>query len=160
MSRHPFSWPIGLALLLPLLLQGCGSGYSTDFPPPSGNETYAEVMPASIGDQAAVILPLPLDKNRYNGARARYGSLASVEIIKVRSAEDMDAYVKEHIKPRLDGYTHRVSGKFNGVWSLRGNDKFGRLQSWQNHNWLFLIEATSDESFEEVVENFAYIQRG
>lgn len=157
MSRRLFSWPIGLALLL--VLQGCASGYNTDLPPPAGDETYADVMPDSIGGQAAVILPLPLDKNRYIGARARYGNAASVEIIKVRSVEDLDAYVKEHIKPRLDGYTNRVSGKFNGVWSLRGNDKFGRLQSWQNHNWLFLIEASSDESFEEVVDHFAYINR-
>ncbi len=157
MSRHLLSWSFGLALLV--LLQGCGSGYNTDLPPPSGDETYAEVMPASIAGQDAVILPLSLDKARYQGARARYGNAASVEIIRVRSADDLDAYVNEHIKPRLDGYTNRVSGKFNGVWSLRGNDKFGRMQSWQNHNWLFLIEASSDESFEEVVDRFAYINR-
>ena len=61
--------------------------------------------------------------------RARHGNAASVELIKVRSAEDLDACVNDQIKPRLDGDTNRVSGNFNGVWSLRGNDKFGRMQS-------------------------------
>ena len=157
MSRRLFSWPIGLALLLSL--HACSSGYDTDLPPPTGKETYAEVMPASIAGQAAVIQQLPLDKKHYNGALARYGNVASVEVVEVRSAADLDAYVNEHIKPRLDGYSSRVSGKFNDVWSLRGSGKSGRLHSWQNGHWLFLIEATSDESFEEVVDHFAYIKR-
>lgn len=148
-----------LVLVLLLLLQACSSGYNTELPPPTGDETYAEVMPASIGGQAAEIQPLPLDKKRYHGARARYGTAASVEIVEVRSAADVDAYVGEHIKPRLDGYSNRVSGKFNGVWSLRGSGKSGRLQGWQNRNWLFVIEASNDQLFEEVVDRFTYISR-
>lgn len=142
-----------------LLLSACGSGYNTDVPPPTGKETYAEVMPPSIGGEVAEIQPLPLDKKRYHGARAKYGTAASLEIVEVRSPADLDSYVNEHIKPRLDGYSNRVSGKFNGVWSLRGSGKTGRLQGWQNRNWLFVIEASNDQLFEEVVDRFAFISR-
>ncbi len=148
------------ALIVALfLMSGCTSGYDTNFPPPTGKETYTQVMPISIGGKAVEIQPLPLDESRYHGARAQYGNAASVEIVEVRSATDLDAYVSEHIKPRLDGYSNRVSGKFNGTWSLRGSGKTGRLHAWQNRNWLFVIQASNDKLFEEVVDHFAYISR-
>lgn len=149
-----------VTLIVPfLLMHACTSSYNTDVPPPTGKETYAQVMPTSIGGQAVEMRPLPLDKSRYHGARAQYGGAARVEIIEVLSRTDLDAYVSEHIKPRLDGYSNRVSGKFNGAWSLRASGKTGRLHAWQNHNWLFVIEASNDKLFDEVVDHFAYIRR-
>ena len=152
-----------IACLLPILLclnlGACGSGYNTDFPPPNGKETYAEVLPPSLGGEAMAIQPLQLDAKRFHGARAHYGDAVSVEIVEVRSAADLDAFVEENIKPRLASYSNRVSGKFNGVWSLRGRGASGRLHAWQNHNWLFVIEAANDGLFEEAVDRFAYISR-
>ena len=150
---------IPLSTVLCLLLGACASGYKTDFPPPNGKETYAEVMPPSLGGQAMAIEPLQLDAQHFHGARARYGDAVSVEIVEVRSAADLNAYVEQHIKPRLARYSNRVSGKFNGVWSLRGSGRSGRLHAWQNHNWMFVIEATDDALFEETVDHFAYISR-
>ena len=40
---------IAQAVTVVLLLHACSSGYDTDLPPPTGKETYAEVMPASVG---------------------------------------------------------------------------------------------------------------
>lgn len=142
-----------------LLMNACTSSYNTDVPPPTGKEIYTQVMPTSVGGQAVEIQPLPLDKKRYHGARAQYGDAASVEIIEVRSPSDLDAYVTEHIKPRLAGYSNGVTGKINGKWSLRGSGKHGRLHAWQNHNWLFVIQASNDKFFDEVVDHFAYIRR-
>ena len=148
--------PVSVVLLL---LQVCSSGYDIDVAPPTGKETYAEVMPASVGGQAVEVQPLLLDERRYHGARGRYGNRASVEIIEVRSLGDLDSYVNEHIKPRLDGYPDRVSGKFNGVWSLRGRSKTGRFHGWQNHHWLFVIEASDEAAFEEAISRFRFVRR-
>ena len=151
---------IALAVTVVLLLHACSSGgYDTDLPPPTGKETYAEVLPASVGGQAVEVQPLRLDDRRYHGARGRYGNRASVEIIEVRSLRDLDSYVNEHIKPRLDGYSDRVSGKFNGVWSLRGRSKTGRFHGWQNHHWLFVIEASDEAAFEEAISRFRFVRR-
>jgi hypothetical protein len=133
--------------------------YRTDLPPPTGKETYAQVMPASIGDEPMEIQPLPLDADRFHGARARYGSGASIEIVQARLPDHLDAYVAEHLRPRLQTYEARASAKINGRWSLRGNGENGRLYGWQNQNWLFVIEAASDELFDEAVDRFAYIRR-
>ena len=156
MSLHRLSWSVGLVFLL--FLQDGSSGYNTDVPPPIGDETYAEVTSVSIAGHKAVILPLPLDKRRYKGARPRYGNTASVDFIKMRAVE-VDVHVNGHIKQLLDGYTIRVGGKFNDVWHLRGNDAFGRLQGRKNHHGLFVTEASNGESFEDVVDRFSYINR-
>lgn len=147
-----------LPMLLCLLLGACG-GYNTDLPPPNGKETYAEVLPPSLGGQTMAIQHMQLDAARFHGARAHYGDAVSVEIVEVRSATDLDTYVRQNIKPRLAKYPNRSSGKFNGVWSLRGSGATGRMHAWQNHNWLFVIEATNDALFEETVDHFAYINR-
>jgi len=152
-------------IVLPILgvslftLASRDAGYRTDVPPPTGKETYAQVMPASIGEEPMEIQPLPLDGDRLHGARARYGSRASIEIVQARSPDHLDAYVAEHVRPRLEGYESRASAKINGRWSLRGNGDDGRLYGWQNQNWLFVIEAASDELFDEAVDRFAYIRR-
>lgn len=148
-----------LALLAILALAACSSGYRVDFPPPSGRETYAEVLPGSIGGAALAVTPMQVDSERYRGARAEYGDAASIEILQTRSDGDIDAYVDAAVKQRLQRYKTRMSGKFNGVWELRAHGAEGRLYAWQNQRWLFVIEARSDELFDEVVDKFAYIAK-
>lgn len=135
------------------------SGFRTDIAPPTGKETYAQVMPVSIGDEPVEIQPLPLDGDRYHGARARYGNRAAIDIVQARSPDLLDAYVADHLRPRLERYGTRASAKINGRWSLRGNGDSGRLFGWQNQNWLFVIEAANDQLFHEAVDRFAYISR-
>lgn len=147
---------LGISLLT---LATRGDGYRTDLPPPTGKETYAQVMPASIGGESMEIEPLLLDGDRYHGARARYGQGATIEIVQANSVSDLDAYVVERVKARLDRYPNRASAKINGRWSLRGSGESGRLHGWQNRNWLFVIEAANDDLFDEVVDRFAYISR-
>jgi len=156
---------LALALVLPMLisvgfgvLRG-GGGYVTDFPPPNGRETYAEVMPARIAGFDAQITALPVDGGRYRGARARYGDLAKVDIVQTDTPGDLDAYVADYIRPRLAAYDRRVDGKVDGLWRLQGSGE-GRLYAWQNGRWLFLIEARSNAAFDEVVHQFAFIRRG
>ncbi len=158
MNRLPCrSCRFAFALLASLALVACSSSYKVDFPPPSGKETYAEVLPDSIGGAALAVTPLQVDSARYRGARAEYGDAASIEILQTRNNGDIDAYVDAAVKQRLQRYKTRISGKFNGVWELRAHDAGGRLYAWQNQQWLFVIEARSDELFDEVVDKFAYI---
>lgn len=129
-----------------------------DLPPPSGRWTYAEVMPARIAGFDAEITTLPLDDARYRGARARYGGLSKVEIVQADASGDLDAYVADHVRPRLAAYGRRSDGKVEGRWLAEGRGD-GCLHARQNGNWLFLIEARSDAMFDEAVERFAYIRR-
>jgi len=153
------TFPLFCAVPLSLALAACNSGYETRFPPPSGKETYAEVLPAAIGGHALQIEPIATEPQRWRGATARYGTAATIEIVQSRTLDDLDAYVDGHLKPRLQPYSTRVSGKVNGVWGLRGNGAHGRLHAWQNQAWLFTIEARNDDLFDEAVDQFAYIAK-
>jgi hypothetical protein len=146
---------IGVLTALSGLFQ---QGYRTDFPPPTGTETYAQVLPASIGGEPMAIRPLQLGE-RYRGARAEYGGAAAIEIVQVANQADLDRYVRSRVRPRLDVYGQRASGKVDGIWALSGRGDAGRLYGWQNQQWLFVIEARSDALFEEAVDRFAYISR-
>jgi len=101
---------------------------------------------------------VPLDEGRYHGVRARYGEVATVEIVQVHALGDVDGYIERHLAPRLERYRHRASGKVDDRWQSRASGP-GRLYGWQNGNWLFVIEATDDRLFDEAVDGFAYIRR-
>jgi len=147
-------------LALALALSACGGGgYDTAIAPPTGEETYAATFPTEIGGTAAEISRLELDPALYGGATATYGSGASLTILRVQTEEAMDAYVNDRLLPRLESYSTRSSGKFNGAWSLRGKGKNGRLYGWQNRAWLFVIEAANDAIFDEAVEKHPYISK-
>lgn len=143
---------IGLSSLMPR------SDYDTDMAPPTGRETYAEVMPARIGGEHAQIQALLLEDGRYRGARAVYGDRASVEILQARTLHDLDEYVAQHVRPRLLVYSEHTADKTGSRWLLTGAAN-GRLHAWQNGTWLFVIEAQSDALFEEAVDQFAFIRR-
>lgn len=149
--------PIVLAIVVSALSHR--DGLVTDLPPPTGKETYGQVMPASIGGEPAVIRPLQIGESLH-GARAEYGTGATIEIIQATALADLDGFVDRELKPRLDAYESRVSGKFDGVWSVRGQGRTGRLYGWQNRQWLFVIEARTQALFDEVVDRFAFIERG
>lgn len=150
----------GVATLIAALIIAALSvrgGYITDLPPPSGRETYAEVMPARVAGLDAQISAWPPDSTVLRGARARYGTQAKLEIVHAGSVAALDAYVEQQVRPRLADYARRIDGRVDGRWQLHGRGE-GRLFAWQNDTWLFLIQAQSDEVFDEVVERFAYIR--
>jgi hypothetical protein len=132
--------------------------FNTVLQPPSGRETYRELLPGQIGGEPAVIRTLP-DGNGVLGARAIYGTQASIDIVLAPRASDLDAFVREHLLPRLAAYETRASGAHDGTWALYGRGSAGRLHGWQNHAWLFVIEARSETLFNEAVDRFAFIER-
>lgn len=148
-------------LLLPaaLLITSCGGGYRTDFPPPTGKETYREILPADVGGASGQVAQLQLDAEHYHGAKATYGTNASITILQVKDQDSLDKYVNDTVKTELEKYNNRVSGKFNGVWSLRGSGTPGRIHGWQNKGWFFLIQAANDQLFDEVVSKLPYISK-
>jgi hypothetical protein len=157
--RRVARWGAGLAgiSILTVLSGVFQTGYRTDFPPPTGKETYAQVMPSTIGGEPMAIQPLQIGAS-YRGARAQYGRGATIEIIQAATQADLDSYVQSSLRPRLQAYEQRASGKVDGRWGLRGQGTGGRIYGWQNEHWLFVIEAGSDALFDEAVDRFAFIE--
>ena len=135
-----------------------GDDLDTDFPPPRGSESYRDLLPARIAGNPASIRILVSSPQLF-GARADYGMDATIDIVFATVATDFDAFVRERIRPRLDAYEDRASEQLDGTWRLRGRGRSGRLHAWQNHRWLFVIEARSEAAFDEAVDRFAYIAR-
>ncbi len=135
--------------------------FDINLPPPSGQETYAEVLPGRIAGIDAAISAWPSEDGKVRGARARYGDRATVEIVRSEGAEALDKHVQAQVQPRLSGYKRNTGGKKAGRWRLCGHQiqGGGRLYAWQSGDWMFVIEAASDEVFDEVVDRFAYIRR-
>lgn len=133
--------------------------FNIDLPSPTGRETYAQVMPASIGGQSMTIHPLPDDAHRFHGIRAEYGIGAAIEIGQAQSQQDLDSHVDTQLRQRLAAYASRHSGKIEGRWRLSGSGEQGRFFGWQNDTWLFVIEASDQQLFDEIVEKFAFIDR-
>lgn len=154
------------ALLALSLMAGIVGGFlrdtpelNIDLPAPTGRETYAQVMPASIGGQARTIRPLSEDPAGIHGVRAEYGSVAAIEIWQAESEQTLDVHVDTHVRERLAAYSSRDSGKVNGRWRLNGSGNQGRFFSWQNEIWLFVIETRNQRLFDEIVDKFAFIAR-
>lgn len=143
-----------------LLLSSCGSSYNTAFPTPTGEEKYADIIPAEIGGEAVSSEKLELEEGVYHGSRFPFGDAASIVMIQCANQGALDTYFKDTVVPQLEtGYSSKVSGKFNGKWSARASGSAGRIQAWQNGSYIFVIEAESDELFDEIVENFSYIAK-
>lgn len=153
-----FNLPILFAATL--LLSACGSNYNTQLPPPTGEEKYSEIVPAEIGGEVVRSEKLELEAGVYHGSRFTFGDKASIVMVQCTNQEAIDSYFKGTVVPQLDeGYGSKVSGKFNGVWSARASGNSGRIQAWQNGAYVFVIEAGTDELFEEIVEKFPYIAK-
>lgn len=159
-----FSTLMALSMLagIVLFVLQPATGYDTDLPPPTGRETYIEVIPVRIGGEHAQIQPLAVSGVRWRGARAVYGDRASIEIVQAKTLHDLDDYVRVHVQPRLLDYPDRDAGKRGSRWLLTGTESGvggGRIHAWQNGIWLFVVEARSQGLFDEVVEQFAFIRR-
>ena len=143
-----------------VLLSSCGSSYNTAFPSPTGDEKYSDIIPAEIGGEKVRSEKLELDAATYNGARFTFGENASILMVQCSNQETLDTYFKESVVPQLEtGYSSKVSGKFNGFWSARAKGSSGRIQAWQNGAYVFVISASTDELFDEIVGKFPYIAK-
>jgi hypothetical protein len=153
-----FTFPILFGAIL--LLSACGSSYNTQFPPPTGEEKYSEIVPAEIGGEAVRSEKLEREAGVYHGSRFAFGEKASIVMVQCSNQKAIDTYFKGTVVPQLEeGFGSKVSGKFNGVWSARASGSSGRIQAWQNDAYVFVIEAGTDELFEEIVEKFPYIAK-
>lgn len=151
---------VPLLCAVAFLLSSCGNSYNTAFPAPTGEEKYSDIIPADIGGEKVRSAKLELDAATYNGARFTYGESASILMVQCSSQETLDTYFKESVVPLLEtGYSSKVSGKFNGVWSARASGSSGRIQAWQNGAYIFAVSADSDELFDEIVGKFPYIAK-
>lgn len=157
-------WIIGSALLLMLLsgMLACQArrvDFDVDLPPPTGHETYAEVLPAQIGGSDAAIEDLQLLGGRLRGVRASYGSRAVIEIMQSPVAADLDVYATGPMRERLASFGTASGGKTGGRWLLSVAGNGGQALAWQNRDWLFLLAGSDQAAFDEAIDKFAYIRR-
>jgi len=150
------------AAIVVLTMFAGGTDYNTDFAAP--NALDAVTWPEAIGGSAAELQGLDpaqlaemqLVGSGLFGLTARYGQVASVTVIQTGNQDLLDAYV-ETVKPRLENYSNRSSGKLNGAWWIKASGASGRIYGWQKQNWFYLIQTANDDLFDEVVEKFPYI---
>ena len=158
-----WAWPAAAALLgaaiLVAFLTPRTPRYDIDVAPPHGRETYAEVLPATIAGYPRALRVIATGSPDVHGARADYGGRVVIDVVHAPSPGALDAFVRRSLEPRLAGYERRSSSHASGTWELQGHGGDGRLHGWQNRDWLFVIEATDDEAFEEAVDRFAFIRR-
>ncbi|MDA7920968.1 hypothetical protein N9B73_04360 [Verrucomicrobiales bacterium] len=99
-----------------VLLSSCGNSYNTAFPAPTGEEKYADIIPAEIGGEAVSSEKLELEDGVYHGSRFPFGEVASIIMVQCANQEAIDACFKETVVPQLEeGYSSKASGKFNGM---------------------------------------------
>lgn len=150
------------AAIVALTMFAGGEDYNTDFPSPNALDAVA--WPDAIGGSpvdiqgldAAQLAEMQFVGSGLFGLTARYGQGAAVTAIQTGNQQLLDAYVAT-VKPRLESYSNRSSGKLNGAWWIKASGASGRIYGWQKQNWFYLIETANDDLFDEVVEKLPYI---
>jgi hypothetical protein len=138
----------------------CGSGYNTDFAPPDPKAKLGDVYPERIHGLTREIQPIKFADKKFTAASA-YGSVAhygtnQIRALQFKNTSLLDLYFKENIVPETSHLSTRFSGKINGRWSARGSNP-GKYFAWQNANWILVIQADSEQIFDEIVRNFPFI---
>lgn len=156
---------VAVAMMVALSLVGlpaCRSSsdaFDIDVPPPTGRETYAEVLPAQLGGADADIETLQLVGGRLHGIRASYAGKVLIEIVQSPVAADLDGYADNLLRRQLAAYGTVFGGKTQGRWLLTVAGGGGRALAWQNRDWMFLLAGSDQAAFDEAVEKFAFIGR-
>lgn len=133
-------------------------GYDTALPPPSGDEPVARALPLRIGGEVRRIEPLAAADGVVRGVRARYGALATVELLRAEDPALRMAWFEAAVRPRLARLGVVGSGVADGRWQAMATDG-PRLLAWRNRDWLFLIEASDAWLFDEVVDRLPWVAR-
>lgn len=154
---------------LPALLAGVAlaigacsgrAGYDTALPPPAGHEPVARALPMRIGGEVRRIEPLAAADGVVRGVRARYGTQATVELLRAEVPALRLAWFQAAVAPRLARMGGDGTGAAAGRWQAMAPDG-GRLLAWRNQDWLFLIEARDGRLLDEVVDRLPWVaQRG
>lgn len=135
-------------------------GYDTALPPPSGEEPVARALPVRIGGEVRRIEPLAVADGAVRGVRARYGTQATVELLRAEDPALRLAWFQAAVAPRLARMGVDGTGAADGRWQATASDG-QRLLAWRNQDWLFLIEARDDRLLDEVVDRLPWVaQRG
>ncbi|MEM5474274.1 hypothetical protein WNZ14_21300 [Hoeflea sp. AS60] len=149
---------IGLAVVLGivgLVNFAGGKSYNTDFVPPSGlNE---QTWPELIGGMPRQLQKLDFANGSVKGGVARYGQGAAIVIVSAADQAALDAFVETSVRPDLEIYGSKSSGKLNGAWWVKATGNPGRLYAWQKQNWFYSVQTANDDLFDEAVKKFAFI---
>lgn len=160
-SRRPHGRAQGLPAILAwtlLGLAGCGApgGYDIALPPPSGDEPVARALPLQVGGEVRRIEPVLAADGGVQGVRARYGTLATIELLRAPEPAARRAWFDDRLGPRLAVLGMHRARLADRRWQATGADGT-RLLAWQNQDWLFLVEAASGALFDEAVGQLPWI---
>ncbi len=154
---------LGLFVLVALAVFWLKShGYNTYLAPPANNQSVVEqVILAEFQGQTAQLEVLALDETQYRGVKARYGSSATMTVIKAVSMEVGSEYFKTVLVPIVKSYPTHSKGILQARWIAKGSDDASgaRWFGWMNDSWIFVFEANSKQTLDALVDAFPYISR-
>jgi len=148
---------LAISILLSIVFGSRDPRYITDTSPPTGRETYAEVMPATVAGQPRLLHHLPAGEPRYRAVRATYGAHASLDIVQSREGADWVAYIEAHIVPRLAAFKP-IQRRDGTRWRWHGRNGEARILAWRSGDWLFVIEAVDQDTFDELTHQFRFVR--
>ncbi len=139
-----------------VFLSSCGLGpeYNLSFLPPDNKATPAEIFPAEISGQKAV-----LQRMKIGGMEARYGQDKAIFTARLKSNEEAKAFLKLKILPEFKKMPVNFSGTVNGQYYAKATGDEKKYYGWVNANFVFVIKGMSEKAFEEIVDNFRYISK-
>lgn len=157
MPKFVSRWGFSLLACL-FLLSSCSATYSTDFPPPDASQGVEVVFPEKLGDFSRQLQPMKVP-NPLAGFEARYGDgKIVIDVIQVPTNAQADDYFKQTIVPNFDAMKNHSRAQVNGRWFASGTDSAGRIwYGWVNQNWVFVVNAVDQATFDLVPGNFKYL---
>ena len=123
-----------------------------DFVPPSENSKAEDVFPEKIdGNTGLVENPL------YGGIEVNYGDAGSIYVVRLENEEEAISFFQNNLLDDFKDLPNNFSGNINGQYYANAHSKTKWIFGWVNENYVFTIEADSEEELEVLVEEFDYI---
>jgi hypothetical protein len=141
-------------------LWACSATYNTNFPPPSQEAKPEDSFPEKLGEYPRQMTQLKIAEPNV-GFESSYGNgKIIIDIIHTDSNSVADDYFKNSVVPNFDAMSSHSRAQVNGQWYASGKDGNGRVwYGWVNQNWVFVVNAADQDSFDLFLKNFKYISK-
>jgi len=139
-----------------LLIISCNPApeYNLNITPPPNNSWPEDIYPPQINNEMAVVIT-----KDYGGTEATYGNDKSIYVARLSSTEEAISFFRKNIATEFESLSSNYMGEVDGQFYARANSNGKKYYGWVNHRYIFVLKATSDKAFNELVDNFTYISR-
>ncbi len=141
---------------LTILIISCNPApeYNLNISPPPDNSWPEDIYPPKIKNEMAVV-----KTKEYGGTEALYGNDKSIYVARLSTTEEAISFFQKNITPEFESLTSNYIGEVDGQFYARANSNGKKYFGWVNHRYIFVLKATSDKAFSELLDNFTYISR-